>query len=104
MCIRDRLGVICLEILEVLLELKAMEVEEKVEGPTWMTPIWDFIREGKLPEDKAEARSLKYKAAKYVEYNGKLYKRGFNQPLLKCMDREECTYVMREVHEGEQNH
>ena len=31
-----------------------------------MTPIWDYIKEGKLPEDKSEARKLKYKAARYV--------------------------------------
>ena len=65
-----------------------------------MTPIWNFIREGKLPEDKAEARKLKYKAVRYVDYDGKLYKRGFSQPLLKSIDGEECTYVMREIHEG----
>ena len=52
------LGVIRLEIQEIpsIPELKIREVEEKYEGPTWMTLIWDFIREGKLPEDKAEAR------------------------------------------------
>ncbi|XP_017250742.1 uncharacterized protein LOC108221371 [Daucus carota subsp. sativus] len=96
------LGVIRLEIQEIpsIPELDVMEVEGNAKGPTWMTPIWEFIKEGILPEDKAEARRLRYKATRYVEYDGKLYKRGFNQPSLKFIDGDECTYVMREVHEG----
>ncbi|XP_017239882.1 uncharacterized protein LOC108212672 [Daucus carota subsp. sativus] len=96
------LGVIRLEVQEVpsIPELDAMEVADGVKHQTWMMPIWEFINEGKLPEDKVEARRLRYKAARYVEYDGKLYKRGFNQPLLKCIDGDECTYVLREVHEG----
>ncbi|XP_063948153.1 uncharacterized protein LOC135152236 [Daucus carota subsp. sativus] len=96
------LGVIRLEIQEVpsIPELEVTEIQDKNGKLTWMTPIWKYIKEGTLPEDKAEARRLKYKAARYVEYDVKLYKRGFNQPLLKCVDGEECTYVMREVHEG----
>lgn len=29
-----------------------------------------------------------------------LYRRGFNQPLVKCIVGEECIYILREVHEG----
>ena len=51
------LGVIRLEIQEIpsIPELDVMEVEDRSEGPTWMTPIWNFIKEGNLDEDKAEA-------------------------------------------------
>ena len=51
---------------------------EAIEVPTWITPILDYLREGTLPEDRAEARKLKYRAARYVNYEGALYKRGFN--------------------------
>ena len=34
-----------------------------------------------------------------MEYDGILYTRGFNQPFLKCIDGDECNYIMREVHE-----
>nr|XP_017221365.1 PREDICTED: uncharacterized protein LOC108198103 [Daucus carota subsp. sativus] len=61
-----------------------MEVEDEVVD-TWMTPILKFIQEGQLPESVKEARSLRYKAARFVIYDGVLYKRGFNQPLLKCI-------------------
>ncbi|XP_074346256.1 uncharacterized protein LOC141685030 [Apium graveolens] len=67
---------------------------------TWMTPIHNYIRKGTVPEDKSQARLLRYQAARYVEYDGVLYKRGFNQPLLRCVDLEEGNYILREVHEG----
>ncbi|XP_074352324.1 uncharacterized protein LOC141691485 [Apium graveolens] len=41
------------------------------------------IQEGTLPEDKFMARQLRYQAARYVIYDEVLYKRGFNQPLLR---------------------
>lgn len=76
-----------------------MQIDE-AQPETWMTPIQNFIRTGTLPSNKAEARRLCYKADIYVEYDVTLYKRGFDQPLLKCIDGEECTYIMREIHEG----
>jgi len=30
----------------------------------------------------------------------KLYKRGYDQALLKCLTTEQAQYVMRELHEG----
>lgn len=73
---------------------------EIAEEKTWKTPIWEYIQKGILPEDKSEARKIKYKAARYTAYEGSLYRRGFNQPLLKCIAGEECHYVLREVHQG----
>ncbi|XP_074356061.1 uncharacterized protein LOC141695736 [Apium graveolens] len=67
---------------------------------TWMTPIHNYIRKGAVPEDKSQARRLRYQAVRYVEYVGVLYKKkGFNQPLLQCVDLEEGNYILREVHE-----
>jgi len=30
----------------------------------------------------------------------KLYKRGYGQPLLKCVTMEQAQYIMKELHEG----
>ena len=79
---------------------EVMEVEGTRVKETWMTPIQRFIQEGWLPDDKLEARKLRYKVARYTIYDGSLYKRGFNQPLLKCVDGKECEYILSEVHEG----
>ncbi|XP_074361991.1 uncharacterized protein LOC141702195, partial [Apium graveolens] len=78
-----------------------MSVFQMQEVPleTWMTPIHNYIRTWTFPEDKLQARSLRYQAVKYVEYDGVLYKRGFNHPLLRCIDLEERNYILREIHE-----
>ncbi|XP_074351692.1 uncharacterized protein LOC141690829 [Apium graveolens] len=65
-------------------------------GPTWMTPILAYIKEGSLPDEKNEARRIKYKAARHVIYDGILYRRGFSVSLLKCIDGDECNYILRE--------
>ncbi|XP_074351017.1 uncharacterized protein LOC141690198 [Apium graveolens] len=69
-------------------------------GPTWMTHILAYIKKGSLSDEKNEARRIKYKAARYVIYDRILYRRGFSVPLLKCIDGDECNYILREVHEG----
>ncbi|XP_074337673.1 uncharacterized protein LOC141674871 [Apium graveolens] len=66
-------------------------------GPTWMTSILAYIREGSLSDEKNEARRIKYKAARYVIYDEILYRRGFSVPLLKCIHGEECNYILREL-------
>ncbi|XP_074378382.1 uncharacterized protein LOC141719919 [Apium graveolens] len=68
-------------------------------GPTWMTSILAYIKEGSLPDEKNEARRIKYKATRYVIYDGILYRRGFSVPLLKCIDGDECNYILRELEE-----
>nr|GFA62570.1 hypothetical protein [Tanacetum cinerariifolium] len=56
----------------------AMVIEE--DGPTWMTQLVDYLKEGTLLGDKKEARKLRLKARQY-----------------------EAEYVMREIHEGSCN-
>ena len=58
-----------------LLEIQQVEGEEN-----WMTPILIYLKDGRLQEDKDEARRLRIKAAKYVLIDEVLYKRGFSQP------------------------
>ncbi|XP_030923156.1 uncharacterized protein LOC115950044 [Quercus lobata] len=76
-------------------ELMQIEGEEN-----WMTPIVSYLKDGRLPEEKDEARKLKVKSARYVLMDEVLYKRGFSQPLLRCLAPDEANYMLREVHEG----
>ncbi|XP_074324167.1 uncharacterized protein LOC141661082 [Apium graveolens] len=94
------LGQISLGIQEIpsIPEVSVFQMQE-IPQETWMSPIHNCIRAGTLPEDKLQARRLRYQAVKYVEYDGVLYKRGFNQPLLRCVDLEEGNYILREVPE-----
>ena len=66
----------------------------------WMTPIFGYLKEGKLPQGRDEARKLRIKSAKYVLKDEVSHKRGFSQPYLRCLALDEANYILREVHEG----
>ena len=76
------------------------EVQQIEDRENWMTPIISYLKDGKLPEGKDEAKKLRVKAARYVLINEVLYKRGFSQPYLRCLTPNEANYVLREIHEG----
>ncbi|KAL5577946.1 hypothetical protein UlMin_019645 [Ulmus minor] len=80
--------------------MNGVSVNQVDEGPTWMTPIVGYLLRGELPQNKAEARTLRMRAARYTYLAGQLYKRGFSNPLLKCVTTYQGLYIMREIHEG----
>ena len=65
-----------------------------------MDPIIIYPRNNELPEGKTEARILRLKAAHYVLYDDKLYRRGYSMPFLKCIPPTEAKYIMREIYDG----
>ena len=66
----------------------------------WTSPILSFLRDGRLPLNPEEARKIKKHAARFTVLNDELYKRGYSQPYLRCIEGEEVKYVLEEVHEG----
>ena len=68
--------------------------------PNWMEPIWDYIIDGRLPDDPKEAAKIRTRSARFTNHKGSLYKRGFFTPILKCIAGKDTEYVLREVHEG----
>nr|GFA53146.1 hypothetical protein [Tanacetum cinerariifolium] len=91
-------------LIEVLKDksIKEKEVATVIEedGPTWMTPIVDYLKEGTLLGDKKESRKLRLKARQYELMEGILYRRSFLTPWLRCVGPLQAEYVMREIHEG----
>ncbi|XP_057744769.1 uncharacterized protein LOC130962591 [Arachis stenosperma] len=69
-------------------------------GSSWLDPITSFLENGKLPDDEKDVVKLRREAAKYAVIQGQLFKKGSNQPLLKCLHPDQTDYVLREVHEG----
>ena len=65
-----------------------------------MDPIWDYIIDGRLPDDPKEAAKIRTRSARFTNHKGSLYKRGFFTPILKCITGKNTKYVLREVHEG----
>ncbi|GKA34315.1 reverse transcriptase domain-containing protein [Tanacetum coccineum] len=91
-------------LVEVLQEKSIQEkdvaavVEE--EGPTWMTPITEYLKDEILPDDKREASKLRIKARQYELMDGVLYRQSFLKPWLRCVGPLQADYVIREIHEG----
>ena len=65
-----------------------------------MTPIIVYLGDGRLLEERDEAKKLRIRSAKYVLIDEVLYKGGFSQPYLRCLALDEANYVLREIHEG----
>ncbi|GJY58171.1 reverse transcriptase domain-containing protein [Tanacetum coccineum] len=91
-------------LVEVLQEKSIQEKEVAAvveeEGPTWMTPITEYLKDGVLPDDKKEANKLRIKARQYELMDGILYRRSFLRPWLRCVGPLQADYVIREIHEG----
>nr|GFA28795.1 reverse transcriptase domain-containing protein [Tanacetum cinerariifolium] len=93
------------QILVEVLENKSIKDKEvatviKEDGPTWMTQLVEYLKEGVLLEDKKEARKLRLKAHQYELMEGVLYRRSFLTLWLRCVGPLQADYVMREIQEG----
>ena len=65
-----------------------------------MDPLVKYLKNGVLPTNKNEARSIRFRTARYIIYDDKLYKHELLAPLIRCVTNEEATYIMREIYEG----
>ena len=57
-----------------------------------MDPIITYVRNGELPKEKIETRILRLKAAHYVLYEDKLYRKGYSMLLLNCVPPSEADH------------
>jgi ribonuclease HI len=66
----------------------------------WRAPITLFLQGYYHPSDVNEAKRFKHRSQDFVLVGGKLYKKGINQPMLKCVTETEGIQILREVHSG----
>ncbi|KAL0396359.1 UNVERIFIED_CONTAM: Transposon Ty3-G Gag-Pol polyprotein [Sesamum calycinum] len=77
----------------------ANEILVTTSKPCWKDTIEAYLTMGSLPADRKEARTIRTRATRFTMIRGELYKRGFSQPYLKCLDPERAEYVLKEIHE-----
>ncbi|KAK1563196.1 hypothetical protein Q3G72_023904 [Acer saccharum] len=65
---------------------------------SWMEPIFNYLQADILPGDRSEARKIKAKAVKFFIIYGKLYKKSFTGPYLRCVTPREAYDVMKSLH------
>ena len=88
-------------LAEPSIDLYGEEVAPIESELSWMDPIWDYLIDGRLPDDPKEASKIRTRSPRFTNHRGSLYKRGFFTPILKCIAGKDADYVLREVHEGE---
>nr|GEX65912.1 reverse transcriptase domain-containing protein [Tanacetum cinerariifolium] len=93
------------QVLVKVLKDKSIKEKEvttvvKEDGPAWMTPIVEYLKEGTLPSDRKEARKLCIKARQYELTEGILYRRWFLTPWLRYVGPLQAEYVKKEIHKG----
>ena len=87
-------------LAEPSIDLYGEEVAPIESEPSWMEPIWDYLIDGRLPDNPKEASKIRTRSARFTNHKGSLYKRGFFTPILKCIAGKDADYVLWEVHEG----
>ncbi|KAK0573319.1 hypothetical protein LWI29_006354 [Acer saccharum] len=74
-------------------------------GRNWMEPIFNYLQVDIPPDDRTEARRIKAKATKFCILYGKLYKKSFTGPYLRCVTNREAYDVLKSLHYEEcRNH
>ena len=86
--------------IQYIPSIDVLEVHQRDGVYNWTTSIVSYLKDGLLPKDKEEARKLRVKATRFVLMDKVLYKRGFSQPYLRCLNPDESLYVLRDIHEG----
>ncbi|CAN1313102.1 Transposon Tf2-8 polyprotein [Linum perenne] len=66
----------------------------------WRTPIRAFIETDALPADRALATKVRRRAARCILLDGEMYRKSSAGPYLRCLNDEEASFTLREIHQG----
>ncbi|XP_059663758.1 uncharacterized protein LOC132309470 [Cornus florida] len=80
---------------------KIMVILDVRHEPCWMDPLEAYLKEGTLPNQKAEAQKLRLTATKYAIINNQLYQKSFSGPYLKCLSPTEALMILQQIHNGD---
>ncbi|XP_020688763.1 uncharacterized protein LOC110104128 [Dendrobium catenatum] len=70
------------------------------EESDWRNPFIEYLKQGRLLDDKSLAAQIRKRALSFAYINETLYRRSFDQMWLRCLSKEETSRVMSEIHEG----
>ncbi|GKU96286.1 hypothetical protein SLEP1_g9534 [Rubroshorea leprosula] len=85
---------------DALANLAAVITIFVIEKEDWRQPIINYLEHGKLPDDPRQKSTIRRRALRFVYFCNTLYQRSFNVVLLRCLDGDESSQVVEEVHSG----
>ena len=81
-------------------EGEAMQIDEAPLSQDWRDQYLDWINQGVLPSDRAEARRVARRAKSFVVIDRELYKRSHSGVLQRCIPIPEGRELLRNIHAG----
>jgi hypothetical protein len=88
--------------------VEVMEIDQPVftarEEPSWARPIMDFMIDGQLSADEAEARRIMRRSKAYTIISKEIYKRSATGVLQRCVESAEGQEMLWEIYQGECGH
>jgi hypothetical protein len=97
------------QLMEIdYVSVEVMEIDQSVftarEVPSWARPIMDFMVNGHILADEAEARRIMRRSKAYTIINKEIYKRSTTGVLQRCVESAEGQEMLQEIHQGECGH
>ncbi|KAJ3686766.1 hypothetical protein LUZ61_015930 [Rhynchospora tenuis] len=89
-----------LEIPLPSIELPEPTVFQLHHEEEWYSPIWMYLAEGILPQDKNLARKIKRWSLEFTIIEDELCKKGYHHPWLTCVGKVKATELLSETHKG----
>jgi hypothetical protein len=89
-----------LEGLQITNDSEGHRIVNLIMTKDWQAPITLFLQGYYHPTGINEAKRHKHRSRDFALIEGQLYKKGINQPMLKCVTETEGVQILREVHSG----
>ncbi|XP_016196290.1 uncharacterized protein LOC107637382 [Arachis ipaensis] len=93
-----------LQISKLTVYCDSLLVVQQIKGDfqviDWRTPFLEYIKTGVIPKEEQSPQLFRRRASFYTIIGDNLYRRGFSQPLLKCINKDDAEILMAETHEG----
>jgi ribonuclease HI len=86
------------EGLQITTNAEGHRIVNLIMAEDWRAPITLFLQGYYHPGDVNETKRLKHRSRDFTLIEGQLYKKGINQPMLKCVTETAGLQIMREVH------
>ena len=69
---------------------------------SWCRDLVHYLQVGLLPEhwNSKQRRALRIKSASYQIVEGVLFRKNYDGVLLRCLEKEDATKVMTDLHDG----
>ncbi|XP_037495152.1 uncharacterized protein LOC119370655 [Jatropha curcas] len=78
-------------------EVDVVSVYE-VDKEDWRQPLINYLEHGKSIDDPRKKAEIRWRASRFINFKGTLYRRSFDVIFLRCLGEEEANKALEEAH------